>query len=107
MVFEYADRTFDGACVCQHDLARALAVMHAGLQGRIKFAPCGAFAVEEGFPSHLRKPEIKRLGGDALFFEVVEGVVNAALTEPDTRFFNAVAIGNAVNSQSCRCHKGE
>ena len=87
---------FDDAGLAQHELFGALSIDDAALRGFVKFSPSGAFAVDQNLPAHVAEPMIQRCFWNALLFEIVEGVVDAVLAQPNACFFNAVAIGNAV-----------
>ena len=51
------------------------------LKGR-QFSPTGAFSVDHGFPPRQSKPEVQRLFGNTLFFEVVKDIFKALRRKP-------------------------
>jgi hypothetical protein len=55
----------------------------------------------------MLEPQVDGLGRHALFFEIMKNVVYAMVCKPQTGFFDAVAVGNAVNGDSCFAHGDE
>lgn len=96
---------FDHAGLGEHELFGACCIADAVLSGFVEFSPSCAFSIEQGLPTHLREPVVERRFWNALLFEIVEGVVDVLFAQPNACFFDAVAVGNAVNRDGSRwCH---
>ena len=88
----FDDRALDGAGLGHHQLPGAGGIVHGGLRAGVQLAPGRAFAVDQRLPASGLSPQRQFLRGNALFFEIVEPVVQALVGEPGAGFFDRVAI---------------
>ena len=97
-------RALDQAGGCQQLTPGTGAVLDGRLGGRVELAPGGALAVHQRLPTGLVEPDVERGLGHALFFEIMEVMLDLVVLHPGARFFDAVAVRDAIEGDAGGAH---